>query len=54
MFCVVGYLYELQMNIVTGTQLGVGRGGGLPCPFLKIKKSALILEKNAQMCSSLG
>ena len=24
-----------------------GEGGGLPCPFLKIKKSALILEKNA-------
>ena len=24
-----------------------GRGGGLPCPFLKIKKSALILEKRS-------
>ena len=30
-----------------------GRGGGLPCPFLKIKKSALILEKNALIVSIL-
>ena len=26
------------------------RGGGLPCPFLKIKKSALILEKKCPDC----
>ena len=25
-----------------------GRGRGLPCPFLKIEKNVLILEKNAQ------
>ena len=25
-------------------KLGGGKGGGLPCPFLKIKKIALILE----------
>ena len=28
----------------TGAQLGRGEGGDLPCPFLKIKKSALILS----------
>ena len=27
-----------------------GGGGGLPCPFLKIKKSALILEKKCPDC----
>ena len=27
---------------------GRGRGQGLPCPFLKIEKSALILGKNSQ------
>ena len=27
-----------------------GKGGGLPCPFLKIKKSALILEKICPDC----
>ena len=26
---------------------GRGEGKGLPCPFLKIKKSALILEKSS-------
>ena len=30
-----------------------GGGGGLPCPFLKIKKSALILEKNTLIVSLL-
>ena len=35
----------------TATQLG-GEGGGLPCPFLKIKKSVLIsLKKNAPIVS---
>ena len=38
-------------NPLPGAQLGGrGRGGGgreLPCPFSKIKKNALILEKNA-------
>ena len=37
---------------ITGAQLR-GMGGGLPCPFLKIKKSALILEKNALIVSIL-
>ena len=36
--------YILYIHISAGVQLG-GRGEGLPCPFLKIKKSALILEK---------
>ena len=40
------YLTLLFNNIpLTGAQLGVGQWGGLPCPFLKIKKSALILGK---------
>ena len=29
-------------------------GGGLPCPYLKIKKSALILGKKALIVSILG
>ena len=36
-----------------GAQLG-GGGGGLPCPFLKIKKSTLILGKNAPTASFRG
>ena len=31
-----------------------GGGAGLPCPFLKIEKSALILEKKALHVSILG
>ena len=31
-----------------------GQGGGLPCPFLKIEKSALILEKKALIVYILG
>ena len=34
-------------------QLGGERGGDLPCPFLKIKKSALILEKKVLILSIL-
>ena len=35
---------QLQLHIVTGSQLG-GEGGGLTCPFLKTEKSVLILGK---------
>ena len=31
---------------VPGAQLA-GEGGGLPCPFLKIEKIALMMGKNA-------
>ena len=31
-----------------------GEGGGLPCPFLKIKKSVLILEKKALIMHIFG
>ena len=31
--------------MVSGVQLGEEEGGGLPCPFLKIKKNALTLQK---------
>ena len=33
-----------------GAQIGGRRGGDLPCPFLKIEKSALILEKKGPNC----
>ena len=36
-------IFSLIYNL-SGTQLG-GWWGGLPCPFLKIEKSAMILEK---------
>ena len=45
-FCKEAYFYA-------GAQLGGGRGGGLPRPFLKTKKSALILELNALIVSIL-
>ena len=46
----------------TSAQLAGGRGGGLPCPFLKTeekcpdfaKKSALILEKIPFLYASVG
>ena len=31
-----------------------GKGGGLPCPFLKTEKNALILVKKVLVVSSLG
>ena len=31
-----------------------GKGGGLPCPFLKTEKNALILVKKVLIVSSLG
>ena len=37
----------------SGTQLGE-RGGDLPCPFLKIEKSALTLEIKALIVSIFG
>ena len=39
--------------VLAGAQLG-GRGGGLPCPFLKIEKCALILRKKALIVSIFG
>ena len=39
----------------TGAQLrGKEEKGGLPCPFLKMEKSALILEKTVLIVSILG
>ena len=47
--------------LCSGAKLGGGKGGGgrveyLPClfPFLKIKKSVLILEKNALIVAILN
>ena len=45
------YKYIYKYFHSTGAQLG--EGGRPPCPFLKIKKSALILEKNALIVSIL-
>ena len=43
----VAYYFEFWLSNTSGAQLGGGEGGSFPCPFLKIKESALILEKNA-------
>ena len=49
------YIYNIYTYIyicISDAQLG-GEGGGLPWRFLKIKKSALILEKNVLIVSIL-
>ena len=40
--------------VISGTQLWGGGERGLPCPFLKIEKSAMILGKRALIASILG
>ena len=48
-------LLILKVAVYASKQLGKGKaGGGLSCPFLKIAKSALILEKKYWLCPSLG
>ena len=42
----------IQLHVYSGVQLR-GEGGVLPCPFLKIKKSALILVKKVPIVSIL-
>ena len=44
---------DVMMSISTWAGAQLGGGGGLPCPFLKIKKSAPILQKNAPIVSIL-
>ena len=44
LYLVLSPLFAPLSYLLSGAQLGA-EGGGFPCPFLKIKKSAVILEK---------
>ena len=46
-----GCLIELVEYHLSGAQLPVGRGGFLPCPFLKVEKKC---PDFAKKCSDFG